>query len=61
MYVVNALNQPQTCGAVSSITRIYRSLHWNLGFPGSSAGKEASCSAGDAGSIAGWEDPLEKE
>ena len=30
------------------------------GFPGSSAGKESACNAGDLGSIMGWEDPLEK-
>ena len=27
---------------------------------GGSAGKESVCSAGDLGSIPGWEDPLEK-
>ena len=27
-----------------------------MGFPGASAGKESTCSAGDMG----WEDPLEK-
>ena len=32
-----------------------------LGFPGGSAGKESACNVGDLGSIAGWEDPLEKE
>ena len=31
-----------------------------LGFPGSSAGKESTCNAGDPGLIPGWEDPLEK-
>ena len=31
-----------------------------LGFPLGSAGKESSCSAGDLGSIPGWEDPPEK-
>ena len=30
------------------------------GFPGSSAGKESTCSAGDLGSIPGWDDPLEE-
>ena len=30
------------------------------GFPCDSAGKEATCNAGDLGSILGWEDPLEK-
>ena len=30
-------------------------------FPGSSAGKESVCNAGDPDSIPGWEDPLEKE
>ena len=30
-------------------------------FPGDSVGKESSCQAGDASSIPGWEDPLEKE
>ena len=32
-----------------------------LGFPGSSAGKESACNAGDSGLIVGWEDPPEKE
>ena len=32
-----------------------------MGFPDGSAGKEFACSAGDLGSIPGWEDPLEKE
>ena len=31
----------------------------SLGFPGSSDCKESVCSAGDLGSILGWEDPLE--
>ena len=31
------------------------------GFPCSSVSKESACSAGDPGSILGWEDPLEKE
>ena len=30
------------------------------GFPGGSDVKESACSAGDQGSILGWEDPLEK-
>ena len=30
------------------------------GFPGSSAGKESTCNAGDPGSILGQEDSLEK-
>ena len=30
------------------------------GFPLGSAGKESTCSAGDLGSIPGWEDPLKK-
>ena len=30
-------------------------------FPGGSDSKESACSAGDPGSISGWEDPLEKE
>ena len=32
----------------------------SLGFPCGSAGKEPTCSAGDLGSILGWEDPLGK-
>ena len=32
----------------------------NKGFPGSSAGKESACNAGDLGSIPGLEDLLEK-
>ena len=31
-----------------------------LGSPGGSAGQESACSAGDLGSILGWEDPMEK-
>ena len=31
------------------------------GFPGGSDGTESACSAGDPGSIPGWEDALEKE
>ena len=30
------------------------------GFPGSSAGKESSCNAGEPSLIPGFEDPLEK-
>ena len=30
------------------------------GFLGGSDGKESACNAGDAGSIPGWEDPLEE-
>ena len=32
-----------------------------MNFPGSSAGKESTCNAGDPGLILGREDPLEKE
>ena len=32
----------------------------NVGFPGSSTGKESACNAGDRGQFLGWEDPLEK-
>ena len=32
-----------------------------LGFSGGSDGKESACSAGDLGSIPGWEEPLEKD
>ena len=31
-----------------------------MDFPGGSAGKESTCSAGDLGLTPGWEDPLEK-
>ena len=31
-----------------------------MGFPGSSAGKESTCNAGDPGPCLGWEDLLEK-
>ena len=31
-----------------------------MDFPGSSAGKESACNAGDSGSIPGQEVPLEK-
>ena len=30
-------------------------------FPGGSVGKESTCSAGDLGSIPGWEDPVAKK
>ena len=33
---------------------------FSTGFPGSSAGKPPTCSAGDLGSLPGWEDLLEK-
>ena len=37
------------------------SKRWEIvGFPDSSAEKESACSAGDPGSIPGWEDSLEK-
>ena len=32
-----------------------------MGFAGGSVVKNPSASAGDAGSVSGWEDPLEKE
>ena len=38
----------------------YFPLKGVLSFPGGSVGKESACSAGDSGSIVGWEDPLEK-
>ena len=31
-----------------------------MGFPGGSEGKESACTAGDPGSVLGWEDPLEE-
>ena len=31
------------------------------GFPDGSSGRESTCNTGDAGSIPGWKDPLEKE
>ena len=31
-----------------------------LGLPCTSDSKESTCNAGDAGSILGWEDPLEE-
>ena len=36
-------------------------MYSQLGFPGSSDGKESACSGGDPGSIPGLEDLLEKE
>ena len=33
----------------------------SMNFPGTSAGKESTCNAGDPGLILGREDPLEKE
>ena len=32
----------------------------SLGFPGGSVGEESACSAGDAGLIPGWEEPLDE-
>ena len=37
------------------------SLSLSLGLPWSLSGKESTCQSGDAGSIPGWGDPLEKE
>ena len=31
-----------------------------MGLPGGSDGKECACSAGDLGSVLGWEGPLEE-
>ena len=50
---------------VSSLCQVniwFSKIFFNLYiyFPGSSDGKESDCSAGDPGSIPGWEDPLEK-
>ena len=39
---------------------IYVYVHTHMGFPGSSAGKESTCNAGDWGRSLGWEVPLEK-
>ena len=43
----------------------YWSFSFNIspskGFPGSSDSKVSGCNSGDLGSIAGWENPLEKE
>ena len=43
----------------------YWSFSFNMspskGFPGSSDSKVSGCNSGDLGSIAGWENPLEKE
>ena len=38
----------------------YPFVPFKLGSPGGLNCKESSCSAGDLGSIPGWEDPLEK-
>ena len=38
----------------------FQHQHKSCGFPGSSAGKESACNAGDSGSIPGQEVPLEK-
>ena len=54
----------QSCFVLQLIGKAFSSslLHimLSIGFTGSSAGKESACSAGDPGSIPGWEDPLEK-
>ena len=39
---------------------VLREYTIEISFPCGSAGKEATCNAGDLGSIPGWEDPLEK-
>ena len=42
------------------VTSFSKIVEWFLGFPGSSAGKESTCSAGDQIRFLGWEDPLEE-
>ena len=42
----------------SLIDLAFLSNPWS--FPGSAAGKEPTCNAGDLGLIPGWEDPLEE-
>ena len=37
----------------TTATGSYAIIHWPLGFPGSSPGKETTCNAGDLGSILG--------
>ena len=42
------------------VTSVSKIVKWFLGFPGSSAGKESTCNAGDQIRSLGWEDPLEE-
>ena len=47
------------CGQILEKFRSLELKTW--GFPGGSDNKESACSAGDPGSIPGWDNPLEKE
>ena len=49
------------CLILYDTTEIYLRVKTLRGFPGSTAGKESACSAGDLGSIPGWEDPLKND
>ena len=42
------------------VTSFSKIVKWFLGFPGSSAGKESTCNAGDQILSLCWEDPLEE-
>ena len=55
-------DREKSCGVQISLSTFFLIVWWwgnqELGFPGSSVGKEFTCNAGDPGSI--QEDPLEK-
>ena len=45
---------------VASLHGFFQGPSQGKGFPGGSVVKNLPCSAGDAGSIPGWEDPLDE-
>ena len=47
-------------GGNTSITSPSHTRYLHTHIPGSSAGKESPCNAGDPDQSLGWEDPLEK-
>ena len=62
--VLNHESDPIQTKKVQSKTGKYPIAHVinsNQGFPGGSMVKNPPANAGDAGSILGWEDPLERE
>ena len=58
MFPFEGLNEEES---PSSLFCFVSRIHLLVGFPGGSDGKESAPSAGDLGSMLGWEDILEKE
>ena len=49
-------------GSIVTVKLTFKKLLWGrLGLPCGSAGKESACSAGDLGSVSGWEDPWRRK